>query len=130
MPATPRDEPWRRLLWALPAASLIALLSLMGFLRLLLPPPDRPQAVRPLEIGMVELPKEAAAPLPAAESAAEARPPQETPPLPEEPSANPTPPPEPIAALPVEPVPPRPQKRPTAPPPRRQPRPSAAPDRP
>jgi protein TonB len=50
------DDPWRRLPWQMPAALLLTLLTLMGFLRLLGPSPDMPSGPRPLELAIVELP--------------------------------------------------------------------------
>jgi protein TonB len=127
------DDPWRRLPWLAPVSLVIALLSLMGFLRLLAQVPDRPRSPAPLDVGLVELPASEAAPpaITAAPPAAVAPPsppdPEIVAPAPEEPL------PEPMPELKVEakPPPPRPQKRP--PPPRSteraiEPAPAAAPE--
>jgi protein TonB len=112
------DDPWRRLPWLAPVSLVIALLSLMGFLRLLAQAPDRPPLPAPVDVGLVELPASEAAP-----PAITAAPPEAVaPPSPPDPEiVAPAPEeslPEPVPALKVEakPPPPRPQKRP--PPPR------------
>src|SRR5437899_4467233 len=113
-----QDDPWRRLAWLAPVSLLIALLTLMGFLRLLAQAPDRPRSPAPVDVGLIELPVSEATP-PAITAA------------PPEPAAPPPPPdpeiaaPAPEESLPepvlepkvqIKPPPPRPQKRP--PPPR------------
>jgi protein TonB len=57
------DDPWRRLPFLAPAALVVALLSLVGFLRLLAQPPDRLPSPAPLDVGLIALPAPEAAPL-------------------------------------------------------------------
>ncbi len=59
------DDPWRRLPWLAPVSLVIALLSLIGFLRLLAQAPDRPRSPAPVDVGLIELPASEAAALPA-----------------------------------------------------------------
>jgi periplasmic protein TonB len=112
------DDPWRRLAWLAPASLVIALLSLMGFLRLLAQVPDRPRSPPPVDVGLIELPvSEATPPAISAASPEPVAPPQPpdpeiAAPAPEEPLPEPVPEPK----VEVKPPPPRPQKRP--PPPR------------
>jgi hypothetical protein len=56
------DDPWRRLPWLAPVSLVIALLSLMGFLRLLAQAPDRPRSPPPVDVGLIELPGSEGAP--------------------------------------------------------------------
>jgi len=115
---TVRDEPWRRLPWLLPAALLLTLISLAGFLRLLIDGQDhRVHLPPPLDIGVVEIaaPQNEAISAPAPEPSPP--PPAETAPEPEPPHA---PPPDESLAEPV-PPPPRPLPEPkieTKPPPK------------
>ena len=123
-----RDDPWRRLAWELPAALVLLLVSLAGFLHLLAEPGTLPTPAppAPMEVDLVELPS----PTPAAVPPAPEPPPppmaqpEPPPPLPlpevseDEP---PPPPPEPAAAAqpeapPPKPRPPSPRARPPAPP--------------
>jgi protein TonB len=119
--ATVRDDPWRRVPWLLPTAALLALISLMSFLKLLAGPPLTLAQAPPIEVDVVEL-----APSPPATRAppALAPPPMETPPLAE------TPPPPPfVQSLPL----PPPEVKPSPPPPPRPPsrtRPQRAPPTP
>lgn len=113
--ATYRDDPWRRLPWLLPAACVLALLSLMGFLALLSGPPYRPKQPTPIQAEMVELPAPAP-PAPAAPPAPSPPPHPTPPPVAQEP---PPPPPEPMpevkpppAPVPERKPPPKPQPRP------------------
>ena len=53
--ATFRDDPWRRMPWLLPAAAGLALLSLMGFLKLLAGPPLVVPVAPAIEVDVVEL---------------------------------------------------------------------------
>jgi periplasmic protein TonB len=91
--ATYRDEPWRRMPWLLPAALLLSLLSLMGFLRLLAGPVYVPPAPQAVELQVIELP---VPPAPATVS-----PPEPEPPPP--PVIEPKPPPEPLPEVTPEP---------------------------
>jgi protein TonB len=79
--ARPHDEPWRRLPWLLPPATLLALLSLAGFLRLLAQPPEQPSLPLAVDVALVELPAPVA-PTQATASEPEPAPPQ-SPPEPE-----------------------------------------------
>jgi protein TonB len=112
------DDPWRRLPWLAPVSLVIALLSLMGFLRLLAQGPDRPPLPAPLDVGLVELPASEAAPPATIAAPPEpvAPPPPPDPeiaaPAPEEPLPEPVPEPK----VEAKPPPPRPQKRPPPPP--------------
>ena len=54
--ATYRDDPWQRLPWLLPAALMLSLLSVMGFLALLAGPAYVPRTPTPVQMEMVELP--------------------------------------------------------------------------
>jgi len=113
------DDPWRRLPWLAPVSLVIALLSLMGFLRLLAQAPDRPRSPAPVDVGLIELPASEAAAVPAT---AAAPPEAVAPPSPPEPEIAAPAPEEPLPeAVPepkveTKPPPPHPQKRP--PPPR------------
>jgi protein TonB len=118
-----RDDPWTRLPLLVPLALVLSLLALMGFLRLLTPPPPK-LAPAPLSVELVEVPA----------SPAVAPPPEPAPALPP-PEAAPEPPPESAVEPPPEPLPepvktappPEPQvrRRPVAPKPA--PQPAAAP---
>jgi periplasmic protein TonB len=108
-----RDDPWRRLAWELPAALLLLLVSLAGFLHLLaapaaLPVPP-PTSVR---LDLVELPPPtttAASPAPEPPPPPMAEPEPEPPPLPEVTEEEPPPPaPEPTAEAEPAPPPPKP----------------------
>jgi outer membrane biosynthesis protein TonB len=113
------DDPWRRLPWLAPVSLVVALLSLMGFLRLLAQAPDRPRSPAPLDVGLIELPVSEAAP--PATTAAPPEPvapppdPEIAAPAPQEPLPEPVPEPKVETAPPPPPPPPRPQKRPPPP---------------
>jgi protein TonB len=61
-----RVDPWSRLGWQVPLATLLTLLGLMSFLRVLEPPPGPSPASRPFDVQVVELPPAIVAPPPAA----------------------------------------------------------------
>jgi periplasmic protein TonB len=110
-----RDDPWRRLPWMLPTASVLVLLSLMGFLKLLAGPPLTQALPPPIEVDVIEL----APSLPATRAPpAPAPPPMETPP----PLAETPPPPPLLQSLPL----PPPAVKPSPPPPPRPPSPTRA----
>jgi protein TonB len=112
------DDPWRRLPWLAPVSLVIALLSLMGFLRLLAQAPDRPPLPTPLDVGLVELPAAEAAPptITAVPPEAVALPSPPDPEIAAPASEEPLPEPVPGPKVEAKPPPPRPQRRP--PPPR------------
>jgi protein TonB len=113
------DDPWRRLPWLAPVSLVIALLSLMGFLRLLAQAPDRPRSPAPIDVGLVELPASLAVPPPGTTATPPEPVTQPSPPDPEivaPAPAEPLPEPVPEPKVEAKPPPPRPQKRP--PPPR------------
>jgi periplasmic protein TonB len=83
--ATFRDDPWRRMPWILPAAAGLAVLSLMGFLKLLSGPPLVVPVPPTIEVEVVEL----AASLPAPRSPPAPPPAAEPPPLAMEPPPAP-----------------------------------------
>jgi len=97
-----RDNPWRRLAWALPSAGVLTAVALAGFLRLLAGEPLRALAPSPLQVQLVELP---ASPSPTAVPSSAPAPPEPQPPS--EPPSEPAPPQVPTAAAPPpsEPVP-------------------------
>jgi periplasmic protein TonB len=90
-----REDAWGRLAWQVPLATVLTLLGLMAFLRLLEPADAPPPAPRPLDVEVAELAPSPVAPPPAAPKA----------------PARPTPPPEPerrpveIRREPIEPPP-------------------------
>lgn len=109
-----RDDPWRRLAWELPAALVLLLVSLAGFLHLLAEPGALPAPAPPMpvQVDLVELPQPTPAvapPAPEPPPPPMAEPEPEPPPLPqvteEEP---PPPPPDPVAEARPEPPPPKP----------------------
>jgi len=85
--ATFRDDPWRRMPWLLPAAAGLALLSLMGFLKLLAGPALVVPTAPALEVEVVEVtpippaPRSPPEPPPAAEPRSLAMEPPPPPPL-------------------------------------------------
>jgi len=83
--ATFRDDPWRRMPWLLPVAAGLALLSLMGFLRLLSGPPLVVPVAPAIDVEVVEL----APSSPAARSPPAPPPAAEPPPLAMEPPPAP-----------------------------------------
>jgi protein TonB len=106
-----RDDPWRRVLWLLPTAAALTLLSLMGFLKLLAGAPFVTPLLPAVEVDVVEL-----APNPPLARAPPAPPPpREPPPLALEPpplpqSSSPaTPEPAGAQALPAPPLAPHPE---------------------
>ncbi|HUK10109.1 MAG TPA: energy transducer TonB [Stellaceae bacterium] len=56
-----RDNPWRRLAWAMPSAGVLTAVALAGFLRLLAGEPPRGLAPSPLQVRLVDLPASPAA---------------------------------------------------------------------
>lgn len=130
--ASLRDNSWRRLAWELPAALLLLLVSLAGFLHLLagpgaLPTPAPPT---PVQVDLVELPLPTPAVVPPAPEPpppplAQPEPPpppplpmvEQEPPPPVTEEDPPPPPPEPVAEAQPEPPPPK----PAPPPPRSRP---------
>ena len=98
------DAPWRRLPWSLPAGALLALLALLGLVRVLAEaPPERSEPLA-LNAQLLELP----APEPAASAAA---PPEPTPAPPPD-LVTPKPRPEPVPLRPRERRPPTPVAKP------------------
>lgn len=61
-----REDSWGRLAWQVPLATLLTLVGLMSFLRLLEPSDLPPPAQRPLDVEVAELPPRIVAPPPAA----------------------------------------------------------------
>jgi protein TonB len=115
-----RDEPWQRLVWLVPTALLLSLLSLTSFLLLLTRLPAEAPRPPTLDLAVIELPPSppaiapAPAPLPEPPVLEE---PQPAPVEPPEPApAEPIPLPEPAAEAPPEPPPPHPQPKPVSPP--------------
>jgi periplasmic protein TonB len=84
-----RDDPWTRLPFLVPLALVASVLSLMGFVRLLTPPPPKP-APAALSVELIELPA------PPAQTAPEPPPLQEVAPEPPPPEPAVEPPPEPM----------------------------------
>jgi periplasmic protein TonB len=60
------EDSWGRLAWQVPLATLLTLVSLMSFLRLLEPSDLPPPAQRPLDVEVAELPPRIVAPPPTA----------------------------------------------------------------
>ena len=119
--ATFRDDPWRRMPWLLPSAAGLALLSLMGFLKLLAGPPLVVPIAPALEVEVVELAPSPPAPRAPPEPPPAAEPPPlaiEPPPAPPLLQSLPPPPPkpEPEAVPEVKSAPPPPPPRPARPP--------------
>jgi protein TonB len=110
-----RDDPWRRVLWLLPTAAALTLLSLMGFLKLLAGSPFVTPLLPAVEVDVVELApsppvaRAPPAPPPAAELPPLAMEPPPPPLLQSRPPAPPSPAREPLPAA---------KPRPPAPPPR------------
>jgi len=117
-----RDDPWRRLAWELPAALVLLLVLLAGFLHLLAEPGALPIAPppSPMQVDLVELPPPTPAvapPTPEPPPPPMAEPEPEPPPLPQVTEEEPPLPPEPVTEAQPEPPPPK----PTPPPPRSRP---------
>jgi protein TonB len=117
---TVREDPWRRLPWLLPAAALLTLGLLLGFLRLLADGRDhRSPLPPPLDIGLVEMPapagEAAPAPEPPQPAPADVAPQPETPPPTPALETPPNPADAPAPAIPVAPPPPPPSEPKAAP---------------
>jgi protein TonB len=108
------DDAWRRLPWLLPAAALLAALSLGAFLHLLTALPERPPPPPALEAQVIELPPPT--PPPPQVAPVPPPPPKLEPPPKVEPKREPLPAPKP-KPTPPRPAPPTPQPPPTAQPP-------------
>src|SRR3954468_21932739 len=94
--ATYRDDHWQRLLWLLPTALALSLLSVAGFLALLAGPAAVSRAPQPLQMQVMELPPAAAGVMPPLPTADPPPPPPVVEPAPEPlPGAKPEPPPPP-----------------------------------